>query len=946
MAPLLSWLETWTAYQDYAWFLALLAWITVVAGAWPRRLPDGQTEAEPWLVALGLACLAWPVLELSLLVWDLPTPYRTHDFLLGLALAAMGGVLAWHRWGMTWTGRRRWWALAVVVTGVLALSSLRALTATRLPGAVIWAVAIGGAAITVWFDRTAWQARTGRGSARWLRAGVLWLAALPVVAPHGPLAVWAREPRLASNLSHFALLASGLLLLVGVLLAVGLWRRRVWRVGEFSRFAWSLVGWLVVGLLFVVWTGHDARRALEENLLHRARMAAALLDPGIVRATIGGGAPVEQIVHDWYTEAERPGKGGVTVEVAILRGVQTPAFSALRAYLKQVKTACPDVSFVSVVAPWQGRWVVVATSADVESDAHRQLVMDPVVAPGVAQEGKPAAYLEGPLVSASGGSSFWARVAVNDTAAGPVGQLVMPIGAAVWTRTFLRARLQAMALVGVGFILWGLALAYRIRREEMHVVRQAAETAAAADRMKSAFLAKVSHELRTPIQSVLGYGELLEQSPINPEQRQWLTALRSHGTTMLRLVNDLIDLGSLQTGLFRLQPAPVSLAVLVPECVAALSPQANRKGLNVLLTVAPDVPDWVEGDAVRLRQILVNLIANAVKYTPRGQVEVAVRWVDKSVHFIVADTGPGIPPAKRADLFRPFSRLATTTEVEGSGVGLALVAGLCAAMGGRVYYDEAGPGATFVAALPLRGATAPSATAVTPTGATFAGLRVVLADDNLLVRELLTTYLRSQGAVVEPVGDGVEAVAACERQWPQVLLLDLSMPRMDGLTAAQTVRARAAGRALRIIGLSAHAQAADDVQARQAGMDAFLVKPVSLGLLAATLVPQGTPPVTAAAPDDPMAAVMVKIHRQYAAETPPLVEEMQVACRAHDWPRLRRQAHYLKNSADVLRIGELQAACQRLFDWTSHPADPAEGSRHLAAVVAAVAQSLVVTPAP
>ena len=143
--------------------------------------------------------------------------------------------------------------------------------------------------------------------------------------------------------------------------------------------------------------------------------------------------------------------------------------------------------------------------------------------------------------------------------------------------------------------------------------------------MKSAFLAKVSHELRTPIQSVLGYGELLTNAPLAENHRAWLNALRSHGDIMLRLVNDLIDLGALQSGAFQLENAPVRLRKLIGDCVASLRPAATDRGLTLRVEVSREVPDWVITDSVRLRQILLNLLTNSVKFTPRGGVTLAVR---------------------------------------------------------------------------------------------------------------------------------------------------------------------------------------------------------------------------------------------------------------------------------------------------------------------------------
>src|SRR5688500_1252242 len=258
-----------------------------------------------------------------------------------------------------------------------------------------------------------------------------------------------------------------------------------------------------------------------------------------------------------------------------------------------------------------------------------------------------------------------------------IGWLVAELEATRWTVTFTQARLQTMALVGAGVGLWALAVAYRLRRESRDAAEQTAAAAAAADRMKSAFLAKVSHELRTPIQSVLGYGELLAGAPLSDAHRVWLNALRSHGDIMLRLVNDLIDLGALQSGAFQLQIAPIPLRALINDCVAALRPAAAARGLALQVELAADIPEVVATDGVRLRQILLNLLTNAVKFTAVGSVSLTVRAAsDHRVQFVVSDTGPGIAPVLRGRLFQPFTRLDPTSG--GSGLGLALVHGLCA----------------------------------------------------------------------------------------------------------------------------------------------------------------------------------------------------------------------------------------------------------------------------
>jgi CheY-like chemotaxis protein/nitrogen-specific signal transduction histidine kinase len=476
-----------------------------------------------------------------------------------------------------------------------------------------------------------------------------------------------------------------------------------------------------------------------------------------------------------------------------------------------------------------------------------------------------------------------------------------------------------MALVGAGVGLWTLAVAYRFRREAREVAEHKAAAAAAADRAKSAFLAKVSHELRTPIQSVLGYGEMLAGAPLAEPHRAWVAALRAHGDIMLRLVNDLIDLGALQSGAFQLEPAPVDLPALVADCATALRPAAAEKKLRFVANVAPGVPRWVQADGVRLRQILLNLLNNAIKFTPAGSVTLEVQPRDRDVEFVVTDSGPGIPGALRPRLFQPFARLDPAAG-GGSGLGLALVQGLCAVMGGTIKLIEnsAGEGATFCVRLPLP-VCAPAGTpgAVPVQRGAFAGLRVLVAEDNSLVRELLAAFLREHGAEVELACDGAAAVARAQNAKPDVLLLDIALPELDGFAVAETLR-RAGPPRLRIIGLSAHATRQDEARARTAGMDAFLAKPVSLARLASVLMPRADAAALAAdlAAKIPHPGLRTQLASKFVEETPAILEELRAAAAAGDWPTLRRRAHYLKNSADIIGAAALQAACDRAAAMT------------------------------
>jgi CheY-like chemotaxis protein/anti-sigma regulatory factor (Ser/Thr protein kinase) len=443
---------------------------------------------------------------------------------------------------------------------------------------------------------------------------------------------------------------------------------------------------------------------------------------------------------------------------------------------------------------------------------------------------------------------------------------------------------------------------------------------------------------------VLGYGELLANAPLSEQHRAWLAALRSHGDIMLRLVNDLIDLGALQSGSFRLEAAPADLRNLIEKCTAALRPAADAKRLAFRVEIDPAMPPWVRADGVRLRQVLLNLLNNAVKFTPSGSVMLRVRCVsDAMLEFVVSDTGPGIPAELRSRLFQPFMRLDPAAG-GGSGLGLALVQGLCTAMKGSVELAEGtGAGATFVVRLPFARCEPPTsafATEALPVTSRFAGLRVLVAEDNTLVRELLMAFLAENGAEVTVAPDGPTALELARERVPDVLLLDVALPGLDGISVAEHLR-RDGPRPLRIIGLSAHASRSDETRARGAGMDEFLAKPVRLAALADAITGQSA----AESPrsfseritDDQLRA---RLLTQFATETPRVLAELRASLQ-DDWPRARSRAHYLKNSADVLGDAAMRAACDRLASLEQSPGLAA--AHHLVdAIEAAIPSKLLV----
>jgi CheY-like chemotaxis protein len=378
----------------------------------------------------------------------------------------------------------------------------------------------------------------------------------------------------------------------------------------------------------------------------------------------------------------------------------------------------------------------------------------------------------------------------------------------------------------------------------------AKESAEAGDRAKEEFLAVMSHEIRTPMQSVLGYSELLAHSDLGIAQREYLDAIRSQGRTLLRIVQDILDFSILRKSSYTLKRETVFLPRLVESAFETIQPLAARKDLRTSLSIAEDVPEVVLGDAVRIEQILLNLLGNAVKFTDQGAIRASVE-VDKRgsnpdrtvewVVFTIADSGMGIRKDEIRRLFEPFARApdAESKPREGAGLGLAIVKRLCQLMGGRVEIEsEYGKGTRFFVRLPFVTVTGPvDATAFAEQGMSAASreagmgrlgtvvpLRFLVADDNPYIRLLMIEYLHSIGYDPVAVDSGGQAAA----RWREFdfLILDLRMPGMDGVTAAQKIREESKNAVVPwIVGVSATLAEAEIERAMRAGMNDFLGKP-------------------------------------------------------------------------------------------------------------------------
>ncbi|MGM0593431.1 MAG: ATP-binding protein [Pseudomonadota bacterium] len=379
--------------------------------------------------------------------------------------------------------------------------------------------------------------------------------------------------------------------------------------------------------------------------------------------------------------------------------------------------------------------------------------------------------------------------------------------------------------------------------QDLKQSRARAERASAA---KNHFLANVSHELRTPLNGIIGFTSILEKEALAATPRGYVGQIGKSAGTLLRLVNDILDITAIEAGQLKLHPAPFSLHTEVGEVVAILRPVAERKGLTLQWEHAEPVADTLIGDANRLRQVLSNLLSNAIKYTDEGEVvlrvsEAAVEGEAARIRFAVSDTGVGIPKGARATLFDNFTRVEgfETRQSEGVGLGLSIVKNLLQQMGGTVrVQSEPGRGSCFTVELPfdqdLTAPVVPSKPAVRPDPRPLQRLRVLVVDDNDINRLVLTSFLKHSGIEYSEAASGAGALAQINANDFDLVLLDIQMPEVSGIEVAQTVMAMD-GEIPALIAVTAHAFPEQRQEIIHAGFSDLLIKPIAEDDLLAAL---------------------------------------------------------------------------------------------------------------